>query len=146
MSDDQYPRDPTLGVWTDMENPTVDYEANRWARPKEASLPAPGLAELVATYTEPAPSRSAGPAELSKKSSVDHPTHYQDRVYHSTCNEPIECIDIVEGFSFNAGSAIKYIWRAGAKGDAIEDLEKAKWYLERMIDNLKNERRVNDLR
>ena len=34
---------------------------------------------------------------------------------------------------FNLGNAIKYIWRCDLKKDAIEDLKKAKWYIEREI-------------
>ena len=55
--------------------------------------------------------------------SVNHPEHY-NRV------PGIECIDVVRHFNFNHGNAIKYIWRAGAKGDEIEDLRKAIWYIE----------------
>lgn len=52
---------------------------------------------------------------------VDHPTHY------NTHPSGIECIDVVEGFNFNLGNAIKYIWRAGLKPgvDAMNDLQKA---------------------
>jgi len=32
--------------------------------------------------------------------------------------------------NFNPGNAIKYIWRAGNKGNALEDLKKARWYLD----------------
>lgn len=44
-----------------------------------------------------------------------------------------ECIDAIEdlNFGFNLGNAVKYLWRCGQKGSAIEDLEKAKWYLAR---------------
>ena len=34
---------------------------------------------------------------------------------------------------FNLGNVIKYVWRSDEKGNAIEDLEKALWYLEREI-------------
>ena len=47
----------------------------------------------------------------------------------------VECIDVAENFSFCLGNVVKYVWRAGLKGDAIEDLQKAKWYLEREIAN-----------
>ncbi|BAS59882.1 hypothetical protein LBWT_A0520 (plasmid) [Leptolyngbya boryana IAM M-101] len=45
-----------------------------------------------------------------------------------------ECIDAIEqlNFGFNLGNAVKYLWRCGQKGSAIEDLEKAKWYLARV--------------
>lgn len=63
-----------------------------------------------------------------KKEMVDHPAHYQT-------DEGMECIDAVEaalgpeGFqAFCRGNIIKYSWRSGKKGDAIEDLKKAKWY------------------
>lgn len=61
---------------------------------------------------------------------VDHPQHYN---LHPS---GVECIDIVEWMNFNTGSAIKYVWRAGEKGDAIEDLRKAIWYLEREVHRL----------
>ena len=39
--------------------------------------------------------------------------------------------------NFCLGNAIKYIWRADLKDDAITDLEKAKWYIEREIERRK---------
>lgn len=61
---------------------------------------------------------------------VNHPAHYNAHP------AGIECIDVVEHFSFNVGNAIKYAWRAGLKGDVIEDLRKAAWYLQREIERL----------
>jgi hypothetical protein len=60
-------------------------------------------------------------------SNVDHPLHYNSQ------GSGIECLDVVEWMSFSLGNAIKYIWRADHKGNAIEDLEKARWYLDREI-------------
>ena len=59
---------------------------------------------------------------------VNHPKHYT--------NHPsgIECIQITEHMGFNLGNAIKYIWRADLKNDAVEDLKKAVWYVQREID------------
>jgi len=47
----------------------------------------------------------------------------------------IETIDFIEakGLNYNLGNAVKYITRAGLKGDRVEDLKKAKWYIEREI-------------
>jgi TPR repeat protein len=45
----------------------------------------------------------------------------------------VECITITEGFCFNLGNVIKYIWRAEEKGAPIADLQKAEWYLRREI-------------
>jgi hypothetical protein len=58
---------------------------------------------------------------------VDHPTHYNANP------SGVECIDVVEHMTFNIGNAVKYLWRAGLKGDATEDLQKACWYIEREI-------------
>lgn len=50
----------------------------------------------------------------------------------------IECITVAEWYNFCLGNAIKYIWRAGHKTeDPIVDLEKAKWYIEREIQRLR---------
>lgn len=67
-------------------------------------------------------------------SSVNHPKHY------NTHPSGVECIDIVESMTFNVGNAVKYLWRAGEKGDAIEDLEKASWYIRREIGRLQSMR------
>jgi hypothetical protein len=41
--------------------------------------------------------------------------------------------------NFNLGNAVKYVWRAGKKGDRLEDLKKAAWYLNREIQRLEGE-------
>lgn len=63
---------------------------------------------------------------------VDHPQHYNDHP------SGIECITVVEWFDFLLGNAIKYIWRAGHKPgiDVLKDLKKARWYLDRKIEQL----------
>jgi len=61
---------------------------------------------------------------------VNHPPHY---TWHPS---GIECIDIVEHMSFCLGNVIKYVWRADHKSDAIEDLKKARFYLDREIARL----------
>ena len=66
----------------------------------------------------------------SKKKDPVNPDHYQE---HPT---GVECIDIAEHFNFNRGSAMKYIWRAGKKGDTITDLKKAIQYLEFEINRI----------
>jgi Protein of unknwon function (DUF3310) len=45
----------------------------------------------------------------------------------------IEAIEICEELGFNIGNATKYVWRAGQKGDRVEDLRKAEWYFARAI-------------
>lgn len=73
-------------------------------------------------------------AERETESAVDHPRHY------NTSPSGVECIDVVEHMTFNVGNAIKYLWRAGLKGDAIEDLRKSLWYVNREIERLTKER------
>ena len=58
--------------------------------------------------------------------------------YHSGTYEAIKVIE-AWGLNFSLGNVIKYVARAGRKTDnPIEDLEKAKWYIEREIEKLKN--------
>lgn len=57
---------------------------------------------------------------------VNHPPHY------TAHPSGVECIQITEHMNFCMGNAIKYLWRADLKG-GVEDLEKAKWYIEREI-------------
>jgi hypothetical protein len=64
-------------------------------------------------------------------SNVNNPKHYNSHP------SGVECIDIVEHMSFNIGNAIKYLWRQGLKGDSVEDLQKAIWYIGREIDLIK---------
>lgn len=66
-------------------------------------------------------------------SNVEHPKHYQAKI------EPIEFIHIWD-LNFNLGNVIKYVCRAGKKDKSktIEDLEKAKFYLEYEIEHQKN--------
>ena len=53
----------------------------------------------------------------------------------------IQAIDLIEAYEldFCLGNAVKYISRAGRKGDAVEDLKKAIWYIERRIKYLTND-------
>lgn len=67
---------------------------------------------------------------------VNHPDHYTKHP------SGIEAIQVTEHMNFCLGNAVKYIWRAGLKAkDPIEDLSKAKWYLEREIGRLKGTKR-----
>lgn len=74
------------------------------------------------------------------ESNVNHPTHYNSNP------SGVECITVIEHMTLNVGNAVKYLWRAGLKKDNllrsndldkhIEDLEKAKWYIQREIERL----------
>ena len=66
------------------------------------------------------------------KEAVNHPSHYGGE------DNPYEAIKVIEAWKlgFNLGNTVKYIARAGKKGDIIEDLKKARFYLDREISNL----------
>lgn len=67
---------------------------------------------------------------------VDHPAHY------GGADSPFECIKVIEawGLGFCLGNCLKYICRAGTKPatDELEDLKKARWYLQREIERLED--------
>jgi len=69
--------------------------------------------------------------ELPKQEDViNHPSHYT--------RGKIEVIDFIEDqqLPYHLGNVIKYIARAGHKGDKLEDLKKARWYLDRYINGV----------
>lgn len=67
---------------------------------------------------------------------VNHPSHY------GGADNPYETIKVLEAWgldkSYNLGSSVKYISRAGKKDPAkyLEDLKKSRWHLDREIANL----------
>jgi hypothetical protein len=69
-------------------------------------------------------------------SNVDHPSHYggADNTY--------EAIRVIEawGADFCVGNCLKYLCRAGKKGDELEDLLKAQWYLSRRVEQVRRQR------
>ncbi len=68
-------------------------------------------------------------------SPVNHHSHYGGE------DNPYEAIKVIEAWElgFNLGNVVKYLSRAGKKGDTLEDLRKAAWYLQREIQNRENE-------
>lgn len=73
-----------------------------------------------------------------EKDRVNHPSYYQDP-------SGVECITVARHRDFNIGNALKYLWRAGLKGEEglnrvekqIEDLQKAIFYINDEIKMLK---------
>lgn len=57
---------------------------------------------------------------------INHPPHY------TAHPSGVECITITEWMNFNIGNAMKYLWRSDHK-NGLEDLKKARWYLDREI-------------
>ena len=70
-----------------------------------------------------------------KNDNINHPSHYTDG--------KIEVIDFIEDkkLNYHRGNVVKYIARAGKKDPAkeLEDLKKARWYLDREIKNMEVE-------
>lgn len=70
-----------------------------------------------------------------KKEMVEHPDHYNQ-------SSSLEVIDAIKGLGycegFCVGNIIKYVTRYKAKG-GVEDLKKAKWYVEYLIENYERE-------
>ena len=72
-----------------------------------------------------------GPVDMEVPLAIQdpvNPDHYKQG--------SVEAIEVTENFSFSAGNAIKYIWRHQHKGNPIQDLKKAAWYIEREIKRL----------
>ena len=63
----------------------------------------------------------------TKPDMVNAPPHYTSHP------SGIECVQITEHMGFCLGNALKYIWRADLKGSAVEDLKKARYYIDREI-------------
>ena len=76
--------------------------------------------------------------EQTKNDNIEHPKHYTSHP------SGIECIEVTRHMGFNLGNAIKYIWRADLKNDAIEDLKKAVWYLMDEIEDREIEAKNDD--
>lgn len=64
---------------------------------------------------------------------VNHPPHYTQGP-ECECGRVIECIDVTQDMPFLEGNIIKYLWRWKHK-NGVEDLKKARWYLDRLIRN-----------
>jgi len=62
------------------------------------------------------------------KEAVNHPSHYGG-------DTPYEVIKVLEAWQlgFHLGNVVKYVARSDKKSNELEDLKKAKWYLERYI-------------
>lgn len=70
------------------------------------------------------------------------PEYYDMYIPRHMCT--IQCIDVAEQLNFNLGNVLKYIWRAGKKDNELEDLEKAKYYIEREIERIRTGKQYYD--
>ena len=99
----------------------------RWKMKKDGVVPGNTLAHKKTTLIK-------APTQIElfepKADPVNHPAHYK--------TGGIETIDFIEAkkLGYNLGNVVKYITRADHKGNRRQDLEKAKWYLERELSSL----------
>jgi len=116
-------KDEKLNCHTYIDDIQFDKDREKLAEALEAALAEPAIKESL-TVAEPVAWIS--PLE-TKNDMVNHPPHYT--------SGGIETIDFIEAkqLGYHLGQVIKYVSRAGKKGDALEDLKKARWYLDREI-------------
>lgn len=95
------------------------------------------MATILDYFNDDLPCVAYG-AEIRKKESVNHPQHYGGK------DNQYESIKVIEAWDlgFCLGNVVKYVSRAGKKESSkeLEDLEKAKWYLDRHISKIKSEK------
>jgi hypothetical protein len=98
---------------------------------QKAGLSAARVAELTAQAGKPKLRMQSSESQIEMFDAVDHPEHYKVG--------GIETIDFIEAkkLNYNIGNVIKYLTRADYKGNKLEDLRKAQWYLTREISMLK---------
>ena len=99
-------------------------------RPRSPSLREQALNTLHSESTAPRPPNN----QPTVAEDAINPSHYRKHP------SGIECIEVTRHMNFNTGNAIKYIWRYLDKGDPIENLKKAQWYLDDEIRRLEGAR------
>ena len=122
----------------------------RWPKYCPECLPKYSKVPKKKEEVEPGKNTEETHIEDSKKLTVYTPTikrvdEQGIRIEHDAVNHPshytrgkIEVIDFIEDqqLPYHLGNVIKYIARAGYKGDKLEDLKKARWYLDRYINEV----------
>ncbi|MDK4328468.1 DUF3310 domain-containing protein [Corynebacterium propinquum] len=94
-------------------------------------------------YVTPSRNKKPGPEDKITPETMEFNLRVEDKSVQSPAHyqlggiEAIDVIDeaIADPASFYRGNAIKYLLRAGRKGDARQDLEKARWYIDREINH-----------
>lgn len=106
-----------------LSNPEFDDMFNKLAEEKK------GIDKVIDSLMENTPCVPLfkSISQNAKTDMVNSPPHYTQHP------SGIECIQVTEHMSFNVGNAVKYLWRCDLKGDALEDLKKARFYVEREI-------------
>lgn len=114
-------------------------------RPRKVTEASENLKKLVDEYKQAKAAKkedwkvidvSSSNTPLQKADPVNHPTHYKVG--------GIETIDFIEAkkLGYNLGNVVKYITRSDHKGNRLQDLRKAQWYLEREIWNAEDNKKT----
>jgi hypothetical protein len=109
--------------------PTVEYAKQKAEMLNAPKKPLAGKFKRIAVFSS---NKSILNPEITvegpKADPVNHPAHYKVG--------GIETIDFIEAkaLGYHLGNAVKYITRADHKGNRLQDLQKAKWYIDRAIE------------
>lgn len=98
---------------TKLKSAASKSKQDKWARSNRPSTLVPSAVMSMAVYAD---------------DMVNHPPHYK--------TGGIETIDFIEAknLGYNLGNVVKYISRADYKGDRLENLKKAQWYINREVE------------
>ena len=120
-------------------------KGKKLGRPRKVTEASANLKKLVDEYKQAKAAKKEDWKQLSLLSSntpiskadpVNHPAHYKVG--------GIETIDFIEAkkLNYNIGNVVKYLTRADHKGNRLQDLRKAQWYLEREIWNAEDNKKT----
>lgn len=117
--------------------------AKKLGRPRKVTEASGNLKKLVDEYKQARATKDwkqlnllTSNTPISKADPVNHPAHYKVG--------GIETIDFIEAkkLNYNIGNVVKYLTRADHKGNRLQDLRKAQWYLEREIWNVEDKKKT----
>jgi hypothetical protein len=81
---------------------------------------------------------------MENKNMIEHPEHYGG-------DTPYECVKVLRAWltpeqyeGFLRGNALKYLCRVGKKDEAVQELKKAKWYVEKLIETEEDKDEVRE--
>lgn len=118
MSDNQTSKVRICGM-----APAVPPCGSMWSNSEGLVWTADGKAPLPPFGGPWLPWEMAHPAAAPRRENVEHPAHYNSHP------SGVECLTVVRHMNFNIGNAMKYLWRCDEKGDPIENLRKAAFYI-----------------
>ena len=75
---------------------------------------------------------------MTMRDDVNSPEHYKLNEYGIECIDAIQASMTVEEFEgYLRGNVLKYMWRCNYKGHKVQDLQKAAWYLDKLVGEVK---------